>query len=76
MTLDDLMTALHVARAAGRGDWPVLVAGHGALHAVTHGATEAGAKAVVLYVAEPVELPSVAAGVEPPLPFTEPEVIA
>jgi putative intracellular protease/amidase len=76
MTLDDLMTALHVARAAGRGDWPVLVAGHGALALVTHGAAEAGARAVVLYVAEPAERPAVATGVERPLPFTDAEVIA
>lgn len=75
MTLDDLVTALHLMRAAGRGGWPVLVVGHGSLHAVTHGATEAGAKAVVLYVAEPVERPAVAAGVEPPLPFTEVETL-
>lgn len=72
MTLDELMVALHVACAAGRGSWPVVVAGHGALSAVTRGHAEAGGGVVVLYVttAEPVATPA-DPSVEPPLPFEE-----
>lgn len=73
MTLDDLMTALHVACAAGRGSWPVVVAGHGALSAVTRGHSEAGGGVVVLYVSD---APSSTTGAgerpsedEPALPF-------
>lgn len=36
-----------------QSDLPVSVAGHGALHFVTHAATEEGTRVVVLYVAEP-----------------------
>lgn len=47
-------------------DWPVTVAGHGALHAVTKAGAEDGTRVVVLYVAEPEPAPPVDLVLSPP----------
>lgn len=71
VTLDMLLQALlpHLSAASDRGAWPVMVAGHGALHAVTHGRTEDGSGVVVLYVEAPVAAPVPMPTGDVPLPF-------
>lgn len=53
MTVDDAVVALQAAQSIGRGAHSVMVAGHGALHSVTHGAAVDGQRVVILYVEEP-----------------------